>query len=187
LLEESKGSGATKWFGQLEFGLGLAQQCTNRGSAINKFSGIIILIITIYEFEFMRIPKCLASFPIAALLVIGSHSYASARERTMTSPDRSLTITFQESSGCSTGRISGTYSTKSDVSGALYQFDCGKGEDVNFYFFIDTQGAERCYGKMTNSWGGLGGEATRWNVMGAVPGYQCLSVGQTLRQDNMRY
>jgi hypothetical protein len=186
LLEESKGSGSTKWFGQLEFGLGLAQQFTNRGSAINKFLGIIILIITIYEFEFMRIPKCLASFPIAALFIVTSQSYASARERTTTSPDRSLTITFQESSGCSTGRISGTYSTKSDVSGALYQFSCGEGEDVNFYFFIDTQGSERCHGKMENLWGGSNGETTRWTVLGAVPGYNCTSVGQVLKQGGMR-
>jgi hypothetical protein len=139
------------------------------------------LVIASYEFEFVRVPKCLASFPIAAVLVIGSHSYAAA----LTSPDGSLTITFQKSSGCSTGKISGTYSTKSDVSGALYQFDCGKAEDDDFYFFIDTQGPERCYGKMTNSFGGRYGTTTRWTVLGAVPGYNCTSVGQTLKQDGM--
>jgi hypothetical protein len=133
----------------------------------------------------MRIIKYLASFPIA-LCALAIASPAFAREHTMTSPDRSLTITFQDSSGCSTGKISGTYSTKSDVSGALYQFDCGKGEDSNYYFFIDTQGSERCYGKMINSWGGRGGESTRWEVLGAVPSYKCSSVGQTLNQDKMR-
>jgi hypothetical protein len=129
----------------------------------------------------MRILKYLVSLPIAVFCMMAGQSHAS----TLSSPDGSLTVTFQKG-GCSTGKISGTYSTKSDVSGVLYQVDCSSEGDANFYFFIDTQGSERCYGKMTNAWGGRNGESTRWNVQGAVPGYQCPSVGQTLRQDKMR-
>jgi hypothetical protein len=123
------------------------------------------------------------AFSIGLLsITIASPAFAA----TLTSPDGSLTITWQ-SGGCKTGEISGTYRTKSDVSGVLYEFDCGKDGDVGTHFFIDTQGSERCYGKMTNSWGGRNGdEQTRWSVLGAVPSYKCSSVGQILKQDGMR-
>jgi hypothetical protein len=130
----------------------------------------------------MRVLKYLVSLPIAAVCMMAGQSYAMP----LTSPDGSLTITF-ERGGCSTGKISGTYSTKSDVSGVLYQLDCTVTVDQIDFFFIDTQGSERCYGKMINSWGGRGGEYTHWTVLGAVPGYQCSSIGQTLRQDKMRW
>jgi hypothetical protein len=128
----------------------------------------------------MKNLNCLAALPIALCAVaIATPAFA------ITSPDGSLTIMWQ-SGGCKTGEISGTYNTKSDVSGVLYEFDCGKDGDVGTHFFIDTQGSERCYGKMINSWGGRGGESTRWEVLGAVPSYKCSSVGQTLKQDGMR-
>jgi hypothetical protein len=133
----------------------------------------------------MRILKCLASLPIAALLVMAAHSSAFADETT-TSPDGTLTMTHNHRSGCKTGRISGTYRTKSGVSGVLYEIDCGQEGDVAHFFFMDTQGSEQCYGKMTEGWGGRGGESTRWEVLGAVPGEKCSSVGQTLKQDGMR-
>ncbi|PZO41883.1 MAG: hypothetical protein DCF19_08410 [Pseudanabaena frigida] len=123
----------------------------------------------------------------AALILVGNQSMAFASDITTTSPDNSLTMTHNHQSGCSSGKINGTYKTAFGISGVLYEIDCEteKGDSATF-FFMDTQGGERCYGKMTESWGGRDGDSTEWFTLGAVPGYQCNSIGKPFRQDRMR-
>ena len=89
-------------------------------------------------------------------------------------------------SGCSTGKINGTYKTKLGVSGILYQIRCEMKGDGAYFFFIDNEGPEQCYGLMDEAWGGRGGDSTSWTIKGAAPGHQYRSIGKTFKQDGMR-
>ena len=121
-----------------------------------------------------------------AIIVAGNPLIALAANETATSPDGSLTMTHNHQSGCKTGVINGVYSTPIGVAGVLYEVDCDSEGDAAMFFFMDTKGSQRCYGKMIEAWGGREGTSTTWTVKGNVPGYQCNSVGKTFRKSGMR-
>jgi hypothetical protein len=86
-------------------------------------------------------------------------------------------LTVEYSNACSTTTPSGSYRVRNGVSGDLVATTCeGIGGDVGISRFTDTSGDERCYGRMTQSWGRR--VMTVWQVEGAVSGYSCSQTGK---------
>jgi hypothetical protein len=91
------------------------------------------------------------------------------------SRDGNLTIEY--SNACSTTSPSGSYRVQGGVTGDLVATTCERlGGDVSVSQFTDTSGNERCYGKMTQTWGRV--VMTVWQVEGAVSGYSCSQTGK---------
>lgn len=95
-------------------------------------------------------------------------------------------LRIQWNSACSMSKSMGNYSVRGGVAGILYTTTpCDFGGDVFQYKFIDTQGPERCLGRMTTIYGSRKGVASRWLVDGTVPGYRCSTAGRTFLIEGM--
>ena len=98
-----------------------------------------------------------------------------------------LTLTLIDSGGrsCARGTPSTAYAVSGGARGLLYPTDCDNnspGDNTAFMRFEDTQGVEKCVGRMRFERQYQSKPLTAktiWFVDGAVNGFECSTVGQT--------
>lgn len=113
----------------------------------------------------------------------------------LSSENGSLTIDWvnptRPNAPCTTQEPVGVYSVSANsVKGYLYNATCNPDPSVNpdvaNLVFYDLEGEERCFGRMTISYGsvlesGRRAAATTWNIDGVIPGQRCEGAGGTVR------
>ena len=98
-----------------------------------------------------------------------------------------LTLTLIDSWGrsCARGTPSTAYTVSSGARGLLYPTDCDNNsseDNTTLMRFEDTQGVERCVGRMRFERQDQSeplSAKTVWFIDGAVNGFECSTVGQT--------
>lgn len=127
----------------------------------------------------IRQRPCFPPLLLSTIALLGAFAPAAFGEVEFTSRRGNLTVQYNDTA-CKPNTPSGSYRVRNSVSGQLVWLKCSDniGDDSIHHRFTDTAGYERCYGVMSQFWGGRG-TATVWTIQGAVPGYTCAQVGQT--------
>lgn len=135
-------------------------------------------LLDFYKRKYWLSSQILTKLTISfSAIIFATPSFAGTTYRSLS---RDLTIDLSRS--CSTVTPLSFYRTRNGVSGRLTDLDCSGSGDVIRFKFIDVTGNERCYGRMTISYGYRRQPKTVsiWEIDGAVSGFKCSVSGKKI-------